>query len=152
MVHTDEAVEILLKRMEDMRGEFAVIVAVTRNRWSVSWNESGLKSRFDRTFFFEDYNETELWTITVSMVTDEKVKLNADAETFLKNMLLNCINRAIRISGMPVIRKLVQDVVHHQNIRLASLPKEERTKEMLDTITLDDLQHLNKEDETNVKV
>jgi hypothetical protein len=86
------------------------------------------------------------------MVTDEKVKLNADAEAFLKKHIAELYqSRDKNFGNARVIRKLVQDVVHHQNIRLASLPKEERTKEMLDTITLDDLQHLNKEDETKRK-
>jgi len=148
-----EAVEILLKRMEDMRGEFAVIVAgYTEPMKRFLEMNPGLKSRFDRTFFFEDYNETELWTITVSMVTDEKVKLNADAETFLKKHVAELYqSRDKNFGNARVIRKLVQDIVHHQNIRLASLPKEERTKDMLDTITIDDLQHLNKEDETKRK-
>ncbi|MCW3125792.1 MAG: hypothetical protein JWO03_1450, partial [Bacteroidetes bacterium] len=40
----------------------------------------------------------------------------------------------------------VQDIIQYQNLRLAGIAKAERTKEMLETITLADLNHLKMED------
>jgi SpoVK/Ycf46/Vps4 family AAA+-type ATPase len=52
-----EAVETLLKRMEDQRGKFIVIAAgYTQNMERFLEANPGLKSRFDRTFKFEDFN------------------------------------------------------------------------------------------------
>ena len=51
-----EAVEILLKRMEDKKGQFFVIVAGYPNEMKNFFNSNpGLKSRFTHNFEFEDY-------------------------------------------------------------------------------------------------
>jgi hypothetical protein len=34
---------------------------------------------------------------------------------------------------------LIVDAIQNQNLRLASMPKDQRTKEMLDTMTMEDL-------------
>ncbi|MEY4002739.1 MAG: hypothetical protein RIT07_781, partial [Bacteroidota bacterium] len=58
-----EAVETLLKRMEDRRGEFIVIAAgYTQNMEKFMESNPGLKSRFDKVFYFEDFNANELYT------------------------------------------------------------------------------------------
>ncbi|MBC8046125.1 MAG: AAA family ATPase, partial [Fimbriimonadaceae bacterium] len=58
-----EAIETLLKRMEDHRGEFIVIVAgYTDNMAKFLESNPGLKSRFDKFIHFEDYSAEELFT------------------------------------------------------------------------------------------
>jgi len=44
------------------------------------------------------------------------------------------------------IRKLVLELIQNQNLRLASIEKDKRTKEMLETVTIDDLKELKQED------
>lgn len=143
-----EAIEILLKRMEDMRGEISVIVAgYTEPMKRLLESNPGLKSRFDRTFLFEDYSETELVSIALNMFIEEKVKMNPEAEeAFKKHVHALYESRDKYFGNARVMRKLVQEVVHQQNLRLASLPKEARTREMLETITVDDLKELNEAD------
>lgn len=143
-----EAIEILLKRMEDMRGEISVIVAgYTEPMKRLLESNPGLKSRFDRTFLFEDYKETELVNIALNMFIEEKVKMNPEAEElFKKHVHVLYESRDKYFGNARVMRKLVQEIVHQQNLRLASLPKEARTREMLETITADDLKELNEVD------
>jgi ATP-dependent Clp protease ATP-binding subunit ClpA len=51
-----EAIQIILKRMEDNRGKFGVIVAgYTENMHQFIESNPGLKSRFDMYFEFQDY-------------------------------------------------------------------------------------------------
>jgi hypothetical protein len=44
------------------------------------------------------------------------------------------------------IRKLVLEIIQDQNLRLASIEKDKRTKEMLETITIEDLKELKLDD------
>jgi hypothetical protein len=39
-------------------------------------------------------------------------------------------------------RKLVEDIVKRQNLRLASMPAESRTVQLIETVTIDDVSHL----------
>jgi DNA polymerase III delta prime subunit len=59
-----EAIDILLKRMEDFRGNLIIIVAGYETEMNYFINSNpGLKSRFNRYFHFKDYDSTELTEI-----------------------------------------------------------------------------------------
>jgi len=80
-----EAIQIILKRMEDMRGKFGVIVAgYTHNMHGFINSNPGLKSRFDKYFHFEDYSPDEMFIIALSMFRKEEVMPDVDAATHLK--------------------------------------------------------------------
>ncbi|MBK7741740.1 MAG: hypothetical protein IPI42_14670 [Saprospiraceae bacterium] len=58
----DEAIETLLKLMEDERGKFAVIAAgISRQYEPVRTFQSRLKSRFDTFYNLPDYNPEQLF-------------------------------------------------------------------------------------------
>nr|WP_290930852.1 hypothetical protein [Haliscomenobacter sp.] len=62
----DEAIQTLLKRMEDMRGQFFVFVAgYTDNMETFLKANPGLNSRFDKMLRFEDYMPDELLQIAM---------------------------------------------------------------------------------------
>lgn len=136
-----EAIQIILKRMEDLRGKFGVIVAgYTENMSEFVNSNPGLKSRFDKFFTFEDYDPNDMHFIAQSLFTKEGVRPDAAAETHLKNYFAFLYeNRDKHFGNARTVRQVVGESVKNQNLRLASMKKEERTKELMDTIIFDDV-------------
>ena len=79
-----EAVDTLLKAMEDHRDDFIVIVAGYPELMKefVSSNP-GLESRFNRYIHFEDYNPVELRDIFVLLLKERKLILGPGCEDYL---------------------------------------------------------------------
>lgn len=136
-----EAVEVILKRMEDLRGQFAVIVAgYPENMHNFMNTNPGLKSRFDRTYVFEDYNADELYAIAMSLLRKEKITPTSEAHEHLKSYLKQIFDRRDKYFGNArTVRQVIAEAVKNQNLRLAGMPAAERTPDVLATLTLDDV-------------
>ncbi len=136
-----EAIQIILKRMEDMRGKFGVIVAgYTQNMHQFINSNPGLKSRFDKYFHFEDYTPDEMFIISLAMFRKEDVMPDVDAATHLKKYFTFLYDRRDQHFGNArTVRQTVAESVKNQNLRLAAMKKEERTADMMATVNYDDV-------------
>lgn len=136
-----EAIEVILKNMEDNRGKMAVIVAGYPDNMDVFLKSNpGLMSRFDRTLHFKDYSTETLYNIAVYLFSLENLKISPEAEAHLKKYLDDIYNARDKYFGNArEIRKTVEQTVKKQNLRMASLTNEQRTPEMIETVALEDV-------------
>ncbi len=139
-----EAIEVLLKMMEDKRGQFVVIAAgYPDNMDAFLKSNPGLKSRFDKTLHFYDYQPDALYQIAVSMFRSNDLEMNADVSEFLKSYIQECYKDRDKYFGNArFIRKIVQETVKKQNLRMASMRKEERTADMMSHIIWEDIKDI----------
>lgn len=148
-----EAIQIILKRMEDQRGKFGVIVAgYTQNMHGFINSNPGLRSRFDKYFVFEDYTPQQMFVIALGMFRKEEVMPDVDAATHLKNYFTFIYeHRDAHFGNARTVRQVVGESVKNQNLRLAAMKKEQRTSEMLSTIILDDVKEFELKDSSFTK-
>lgn len=136
-----EAIQIILKRMEDNRGKFGVIVAgYTENMHQFIESNPGLKSRFDKYFEFPDYTPVEMLTIADMLFKKEGVKPVDEARNHLEDYFeFIHSERDDHFGNARTVRQVVGESVKNQHLRLASMKKEDRTPELMETILLDDV-------------
>lgn len=136
-----EAIETLLKRMEDERGKFMVIAAGYPKEMKIFLEANpGLLSRFDKQFHFADYTATELLEIARIMFEMEDLQLAEDAKKHLEayiNKLLD--NKHKYFGNARTIRKIVQETIRRQNLRMADISPDKRTRQLIHTIELADI-------------
>src|SRR5207244_8050759 len=83
-----EAIEILLKRMEDFRHRLVVIVAgYPRLMHRFLASNPGLRSRFSREISFPDYSTEELVAIAEKLAGEYEYVLDAEAREVLRRIL-----------------------------------------------------------------
>lgn len=137
-----EAVETLLKRMEDRRGEFIVIAAgYTQNMEKFMESNPGLKSRFDKVFYFEDFNADELYTVAVNQLAENNITPDAAAAEHLhKYIEFMYKNRDKYFGNGRSVRKVIEEAIRNQHLRLSELPKNKQTAKAINTLVLEDVE------------
>lgn len=133
-----EALDTLLKRMEDDRDKLAVILAgYTGEMQALIESNPGLKSRFNRFFYFNDYEPEELWRIFSNHAAKRSYKLTVEAENDVKSYLeYQYINRDDSFGNGRMVRNVLEKLVQAQSHRISQL--DDLTEEDLITITADD--------------
>ena len=137
-----EAIDILLKRMEDHRDRLVVIVAGYTNEMSQFIDANpGLKSRFNRYIYFEDYSPDDLLAIFEKLCKDSHFQLDPDAQTAVHQLLSQLHERRDRTFGNGrLVRNLFEKIVEVQANRLTE--KVMMTDELLTTILAEDVDHV----------
>jgi len=136
-----ESIQVILKRMEDLRGKFGVIVAgYTDNMQEFVASNPGLRSRFDKYFFFEDYSFAEMLVIAMAIFTKEGVKPEDAAVEHLKKYFEYLHKgRDKNFGNARSVRQVVGECIKNQHLRLAGMKKEDRTPQVMETIIFDDV-------------
>lgn len=133
-----EAIDTLLKAMEDHRNEFVLIVAgynEPMNHFLVS--NPGLKSRFNKSIIFDDYTPEQLFSILVLLCDSNDVKLEEDSMPLMKNYFKKiCEEKKENFANGREVRNLFERAFSNQANRIANL----------DTITDNDLREIKFED------
>ena len=133
-----EAIDTILKAMEDNRDDFIVIVAGYPELMEEFLHSNpGLESRFNKHLYFEDYNPQELFDIFVSMASETNLKLDEKAEEFLKGHFEDVYNsRDDNFANGRYVRNIYEKVLSNQANRLVGM--EDISDDDLNTLTLED--------------
>lgn len=134
-----EAIDTILKAMEDQRDKFIVIVAgYSEPMESFLKSNPGLASRFNRYILFEDYSEEELFEIFLSFCKKFGMHLSTEAEIKIKVYLKELIeNKPNNFANGREMRNLFESTIVNQANRVAIY--DDITEEVLNTILVDDI-------------
>ncbi|EHI99794.1 AAA ATPase central domain protein [Clostridium sp. DL-VIII] len=130
-----EAIEVLIKAMEDSRAKFTVILAgYTREMKNLMKLNPGLRSRINLEIEFEDYNDVELVEIVKSMANENYYKINEDGEkAFLEKIKIEKVDD--NFSNARAARNILESAIREKAFRIGD---SEVSKEELVTLTPED--------------
>ena len=134
-----EAIDTILKAMEDHRDEFVVIVAgYTQLMKEFIESNPGLKSRFNKFFEFPDYTVDELQQIFELQCKKYQYKLTDEADAAVREEIIRLEEaKGENFANAREVRNLFEKIITNQAARVSEL--EDVDEEMLSTITIDDL-------------
>jgi stage V sporulation protein K len=116
-----EAIETLLKRMEDYRHRLVVIVAgYPRLMHRFLDSNPGLRSRFSREITFPDYSTDELLAISRTFAVETEYVFGDGAEEALRRVLEGAA-RNERFGNARLARTLFEQALNQQALRLAGM-------------------------------
>ena len=134
-----EAIDTILKAMEDHRDEFIVIVAgYTQLMKEFVESNPGLKSRFNKFFEFPDYTVDELQQIFELQCKKYQYKLTEEADKAVREEIIRLESeKGENFANAREVRNLFEKIIANQAARVSAL--EEVDEEALSTIILEDL-------------
>ncbi len=137
-----EALDTLMKAMEDHRDELIVILAGYPNEMKTLCDQNpGLRSRFPVTLDFPDYTADELMMIADRMLETKRTTLDPAAREKLAAMCRDKASKNDPQGGNArYIRNVLELAARNQAERLVE--KTSRSKEDLSTFTKDDIQDI----------
>jgi len=138
----NEAIQTILKRMEDNRGEFFVFAAGYPDNMEIFLKANpGLRSRFDKVLNFEDYSAHELLKIADTMVDKNGYFLSKPAQDELFEILTDLHSARNKYFGNArEVRKIVHDLIKNQNLRKAH--DDVNSRSAANEIIIDDLKQI----------
>lgn len=136
-----EAVNTLLKEMEDHRDDFIVIVAGYPDEMEQFLESNpGLHSRFRTKILFEDYKPHELMEIFRSMCKNYALTPSSEAEAHVMGFFQKrCTLADENFANARDVRNFVDGAISSQANRIAKMTGD-ISNEILTTLTLEDVQ------------
>lgn len=144
-----EAVNILLKRMEDYRNDLAVVVAGYTEPMKIFIESNpGLRSRFNRYFYFENFTPIELYKIFESFCLKSDFIISKDAKEKVTDTFELLFEKKDESFGNArMVRNVFEKCIQNQANRIVKLKK--ISNRTLRTLTEEDIPEL-KEVEQNI--
>ena len=136
-----EAIDTLMKRMEDDRGKFVVIAAGYKDEMEAFLAVNpGLASRFSHKMHIDDYNEDELLAIFKKMAAQDNYSLSPAAE--FKLMDLICRKLVVKdqsFGNAREIRNMLDATIQQLSMRVSNMAPETVTKDTYQIILPEDI-------------
>ena len=136
-----EAIDTLMKRMEDDRGKFVVIAAGYKNEMETFLAVNpGLASRFSHKMHIDDYNEDELLAIFKKMASKDNYKLSPEAEFKLMDLICRkVISKSSSFGNAREMRNMLDATIQQLSMRVSSMSQSEITQETYQLIMPEDI-------------
>ena len=135
-----EAIDTILKAMEDHRDDLVVIVAgYTHLMDKFIHSNPGLESRFNRFLEFADYSSDELVAIFRMQCKKGCYELDDGVEELVRDYIVEENGDSESFGNARGVRNIFEHILVAQNNRLAKM--ENVTREDLMKITEDDIMH-----------
>lgn len=117
-----EAVEALLKLMEDYREKIVVIIAgYPKEMEDLLSSNPGLKSRFSKFLHFDDYSKEELLQIFFKMVSDYHNSLTEGAKYKIEHLIDTYYDSGAFNANARAIRNIFEETTKRQSLRLSKM-------------------------------
>ena len=136
-----EAIDTLMKRMEDDRGKFVVIAAGYKDKMDeFMMMNAGLASRFTHKLHIDDYDPDELLAIYKHMAQKEQYQFTPDAELkALDKIYKMVLAKTDSWGNAREMRNLLDSTIQHLSERVSALPADQVTKETYQIILPEDI-------------
>ena len=136
-----EAIDTLMKRMEDDRGKFVVIAAGYKEDMETFLNVNpGLASRFTHKMHIDDYNEDELLAIYKKMAAKDNYKLSPEAEFKLMDVICRMVvSKNESFGNAREMRNMLDATIQQLSMRVSNLPQDAITQETYQLIMPEDI-------------
>ena len=119
MDHGIEAIEVLVREMENQRGQFVLLAAGYSAEMQTFLDANpGLRGRFGATIEFPDMTDAQLGDVANSILGDSRLVLTSDAKAAL-SVAVSALPRGKGFANARAARQLVEGIRTAQSLRLA---------------------------------
>ncbi|NMA68820.1 MAG: AAA family ATPase [Desulfitobacterium sp.] len=137
-----EAIDALVKAMEDHKNELILILAGYRHEMEFFLQTNpGLRSRFPIHIDFPDYTINELLSIGESMLKTRQYELTLEAREAFRQMIQGVLSSHPYAGNARLVRNMVEKAIRKQAVRLYQKPtssREELIKILPSDLSVDD--------------
>lgn len=135
-----EAIDTLVKLIEDYRGEIVVILAGYKKEMAdFIKSNSGLESRFPLVINFPDYKSDDLYNIALNMISAKGFTISEEAKEVLRDQVVLAHKTSTAHSGNGrMVRNMIEKIMRNQSARIASV--EDISREGLTEIIPEDIE------------
>lgn len=136
-----EAIDTLMKRMEDDRGKFVVIATGYEKQTNAFMTTNpGLASRFTHRMHIEDYTIEELFEIYKHMAEKEQYALTPEAEYKLMDIIYKKVEyKDENFGNAREMRTLLDETIQKLSERVTLIPPSQVTEDTYRMITAEDI-------------